>query len=89
MLGGLGMAAAFAVPSLAGALPSLIGAGTQLGGAAILAESLPETIGAVGDAVSGIISSTGETLTTFLSENPILVAGSLGIVGFIAWRKFS
>jgi hypothetical protein len=89
MFGGLGMAAAFALPSLAGALPSLIGAGTQLGGAAIIAESLPETITALGDAVGGIISDTGATLTTFLSDNPLLVAGSLGIVGFIAWRKFS
>jgi len=89
MLGGLGMAAAFAVPSLAGALPSLIGAGTQLGGAAIIADKLPETIGAIGDAIGGIITDTGATLTTFLSDNPILVAGSLGIVGFIAWRKFN
>jgi hypothetical protein len=82
------MAAAFTLPSLAGALPSLIGAGTQLGGAAIIADALPETITALGDAIGGIITDTGATITTFLSDNPILVAGSLGIVGFVAYRRF-
>ena len=88
MLGGLGMAAAFTLPSIAGALPSLIGAGTQLGGAAIIADALPETITAVGDAIGGIISDTGETITTLLSDNPALVAGIVGVVGFVAWRRF-
>jgi hypothetical protein len=83
------MGAMFALPGLTSMLPSLIGAGTQLGTAGIIADKLPETIGAIGDAVGEIIGSTGETVTKLLSDNPLLVAGVVGITGFIVYRKMS
>lgn len=67
ILGGAGLA----IPALSAILPSL----TATAQTAILAEQIPQTIEAVGDAVSGVVGS-----------NPLFALALAGSVGYAVYR---
>lgn len=72
MMAGAGLlGAGVAIPALTASLPFI----TQIGNTAIMADALPETINAVGEAVSEVLQS-----------NPTVAFALVGVVGFAVYK---